>query len=291
MPKLPIAFANHRKLLLSTAGFAAVAILIVFCASNATPLLAQSQSPNPTAAAPAFEYEVASVKPAKFPERGFALAPTPDGLSGKNVPLLYLIQSAFGVFEKDRLVGTPASLGSETYDIDAKIDAPTMDALQKLGKDQRELAWEHMLQVLMADRFKLVAHRETRDLPVYFLVVAKTGPNLHNAKPDPDGTSRPHWGGGTTMTNGKIIMVGKQMTVDGLAHSLSRPSGRTVLDKTGLNGIYDFTLEFTPDDTLTESSAPTLFKALQEQLGLKLEPGKNSVEVIVVDHVERPSGN
>jgi uncharacterized protein (TIGR03435 family) len=256
----------------------------------AHPARTQAQSTPQNVAPTKFEYDVATVKPTKSPEGGWGLWDTRDGLTGKNVPLLYVIQSAYGVYEQDRILGAPNWAGSETYDIAAKMDPAVADAFQKLNSHDRELAYQHMLQSLLADRFSLVAHRETKDLPVYFLAVAKNGPKLQDAKPDSSGANNPHMGG-TVRPDGTVKTEAHQMTMDVLAGSLSRPSGRTVLDKTGLTRKYEFTLEYAQDGAPQDSSIPTLFTALQEQLGLKLEPGRGPVEVIVIDHVERPSGN
>ena len=165
-----------------------------------------------------------------------------------------------------------------------------------------------MLQTLLADRFKLIVHREIRELPVYLLVVAKNGPKLHKSKlgtnPDEIRDSSLESGRG----GGKIIAP--SITTQNLAGMLTLALGRTVLDKTGLTDSYDLTLQWTADraDVPTpnaphnsqrgseaasevDPSWPSIFTAIQEQLGLKLEEGKGPVEVIVIDHVEKPSGN
>ncbi len=168
-----------------------------------------------------------------------------------------------------------------------------------------------MLQALLADRFGLKVRVETQDGPVYFLSIGKNGSKLPPAKPaaalqmvGPDG-------GGVT---GVIEL--ERRTVDGtrvkatsvnipyLTRYLSQLLRRPVLDKTGLTGIYDFTLDFIPDAGASPVSSPTddntlppdpggtsIFTAIQQQLGLKLEPGRGPVETLVIDHVERPSGN
>ena len=170
-----------------------------------------------------------------------------------------------------------------------------------------------MLQALLADRFKLTVHRETRELPVYSLVIGKNGPILQETKPDPSAPPAPgpaaSRGGSSIriskMSSGPATMTALHTSASDLADSLSVQLGRTVLDKTGLTSRYDFTLKWTADDAqlplpsgsapppslTTDPSGPTLFTAVQEQLGLKLEPGKGPVEVVVIDHVERPSGN
>jgi uncharacterized protein (TIGR03435 family) len=224
-----------------------------------------------------------------------------------------MISMAYGV-KSFQISGGPSWLPSERFDIEAKMDAATADALEKLSPDQRMLAQQQMLQALLADRFQLTVHRETKELTTYTLVIAKGGPKLQEAKPGdtypsggalPDGT---HAGVGSMsggVLDGKV--TAQAVPVARLAQSLTQMLGRPVLDKTELTGVYDFKLQFTPDDRLqppsgsppnlrlpvppADSNAPSLFDALQEQLGLKLESGKGPGEVIVIDHVEGPSGN
>jgi uncharacterized protein (TIGR03435 family) len=137
-----------------------------------------------------------------------------------------------------------------------------------------------MLQNLLADRFQLKLHRESKDAPIYALVVAKNGPKLKESAPGAQGS--------IGMSQGNLSARG--VPVAALADQLSGPVfqlGRPVIDRTGISGIYDFTLDWASDD-----SAPSVFTALQEQLGLKLEAQKGSVEVLVVDSMERkPSAN
>jgi uncharacterized protein (TIGR03435 family) len=167
-----------------------------------------------------------------------------------------------------------------------------------------------MLQALLADRFKLAVHHETKDLPVYSLVIAKGGFKLQESKPDetdPQGRTGMHISGSSGAMRGQLVSMAS------LAQFLYGRLNRTVLDKTGLTGKYDFMLKWTPDQNqmqpaggfqatsggapggqpalVADAGAPDLFTAVQEQLGLKLESGKGPVEVIVIDHVERPSGN
>jgi uncharacterized protein (TIGR03435 family) len=155
-----------------------------------------------------------------------------------------------------------------------------------------------MFQQLLADRFKLTIHWETRELAVYALVVTKNGPSLHDSK-EPDGSS--HTSTSTGQFTGRgISMVEMALT---LTQELSRELGRVVIDKTGISGRYDVTLRWTPDagtafiNSGTEGTAPppdsgpSIFTAIQEQLGLKLESTKGPVQVLVIDHVEMPSRN
>jgi uncharacterized protein (TIGR03435 family) len=169
-----------------------------------------------------------------------------------------------------------------------------------------------MIQSLLADRFKLTVHRETKELPIYVLTVAKSGSKLHAAAPAaeeniplgppmPDGPQANH----SIRMNGRGDLSVMAQNLDRFADLLSHQLGRPVINKTGLTGDVDFTLRWTPDDGRgqmpggqppeaappAEANGPSLFTALQEQLGLKLESQKGPVETIVIDHVERPSEN
>ncbi|HEX8879062.1 MAG TPA: TIGR03435 family protein [Candidatus Acidoferrum sp.] len=297
------------KFMLGKAGCMGVSILMVFGAVYTRASRARSrQSPD---AAPSYEYEVASIKPNKSGTNMIRLMFTPSGLGATNVTLGMLIRTAYGI-EENQISGGPSWLKSDHYDIDAKMDSPTADALHKLAEDQRRLATQHMMQALLADRFKLVVHHDSKELAVYALVVAKNGPKLHEAKPGdaypngikgPDGVARP---GMMRMGRGQLTSQG--LPLSELARLLTAQLDRTVVDKTGLTGNYDFTLQWTPDESQgamfrgpdtgpqasassANSSGPSLFTALQEQLGLKLESQKGPVEIYVIDHAEKPSEN
>jgi uncharacterized protein (TIGR03435 family) len=144
-----------------------------------------------------------------------------------------------------------------------------------------------MVQALLADRFQLKAHEETRQLPVYALVVTKDGPKFKPSKIN-----------GTTIDTGRtrLHIAGSDDTIGILARVLAQVLGRVVLNQTGLSGRYDLSLRWTPDDAPalapTYSDAPPgIFTAIQEQLGLKLESTRGPVPVLIVDHVEQPSPN
>ena len=298
-----------RRFMVGNAGWLGVSILIVFGAVYTRPSRARSQqSPD---AAPSYEYEVASIKPNKSGTNMIRLMFTPSGLSGTNVTLGMLIRSAYGI-EENQISGGPSWLNSDHYDVDAKMDSPTADALHKLAEDQRRLAIQHMLQALLADRFKLAVHHDSKELSIYALVVAKSGPKLQQAKPGdtyPSGIKGPDGiGRGGVMRMGRGQLTGQALPLSALARLLTEQLGRTVVDNTGLPGNYDFTLQWTPDESQgasfrgpdtgpqgsapsADSSGPSLFTALQEQLGLKLESQKGPVETYVIDHAEKPSEN
>jgi uncharacterized protein (TIGR03435 family) len=229
--------------------------------------------------------EVASVKPSGKTSTDPNLDSVRGRLTATNVSVGYLIRFAYGV--KDyQIERAPGWVDSEQYDIAVKR------ANGKTGNLEDEKA---MVRELLADRFQLTAHRETKPMRVYLLVVGKNGPKLtlHN-----DGT-----GAGTRKGCGHL--AGTRLTMDVFATVLSRDLETDVLNRTGLPGKYDFQLDWTPDsgpcrvaaDTQGGSAAadpsglPSLYTALQQQLGLKLESSKGSVETLIVDRVERPSEN
>jgi uncharacterized protein (TIGR03435 family) len=243
---------------------------------------------------------VASIKQVAFADNDpMNILFSDDGASFRNVPVAWIVQLAFSpqpsvwVQQDDLILGLPSWTKSEHYDIEAKVDDEDVPKWKALSPSQRRLA----LQPLLVTRFNLQFHHETRERPTYSLVVAKHGPKLHKAQlgetypnsvrgPDGPGSS-----GESTVTPGKIVLKGS--TLSGLAHLLSSQGLRhPVVDKTGLTDIYDITLRWSPDDIgSSDASLPSLFTALQEQLGLKLEYNKNPIDVIVIDHIEKPSAN
>ena len=167
-----------------------------------------------------------------------------------------------------------------------------------------------MLQALLADRCKLTLHRETKDLPVYALAIAENGPKLQEAKPGDtyaNGIKGPngHPGGPGNIRMGRGTLTGQALSMADFVRALSDQLGRPVLDKTGLTGRYDLNLQWTPDDSQlpmfkatgtpsasqSAASGSSLFTTMQDQLGLKLESQDSPVEILVIDHVEKPSEN
>jgi bla regulator protein blaR1 len=272
-----------RKLLLAVAGFSAIAGPILFGMAHAPAARAQSQP----AAAPAFE--VASIKPNKSDDRRTMFNIGEGGrVSCTNISPKMLIMMAYDL-KPNQLTGAPSWVESERYDITAKAEGPA-------EPDQLKL----MMRSLLADRFKLVIHRETKDLPIYELVTAKGGPKL---KPAADAGAQNQL---QMMRRGQMELQSASMAQ--LAQSLSSVVGRNVYDKTGLTGTYDMKLEWTPDESENaikgppppdgkENSAPapesgpSLLIAIQEQLGLKLMPSKGPVDLVVIDHIDRASEN
>jgi uncharacterized protein (TIGR03435 family) len=199
-----------------------------------------------------------------------------------NVPLRHLLVNAYGI-RPSLMFGLPPWASSLRYDVYAKITDPDLKLLKSLSQAQRRA----MIAAILADRFGLKAHTETKTLPVYELVIAKGGPKLApSAHPDPLGLGK--------IDANKSDIVATQLTLSQLAGNLSAPLDRTVIDSTGLTGQYDFRLRWTPDTVAAGAPAdapPDLFTAIQEQLGLKLEPSKGPVETLIIDHVEQPTDN
>jgi len=299
------------KLLLSVGGLVSVVVPVVFGLVNGTASRAESQSQNTSANA--YVYEVASIKPNKSGSDYNSLRGSPDGFTATNITLRTLIREAYAV-EDHQITQTPSWLNSERYDIQAKADKSTIEELQKLGPDERKLERQRMLQALLADRFKLSVHFETKQGPAYALVIAKNGPKLHEAKPGESYADGIKGFDGLPIGPHRTRMASGELTVQALpmatvAQLLSMHLGRTVLDETRLMGNYDFTLRWTPEQGETavfngpegsqlradsipaEFSGPSIFAALQEQLGLKLESQKGPVEILVIDHIEKPSEN
>jgi uncharacterized protein (TIGR03435 family) len=225
-------------------------------------------------------FEVATIKPAgASPDGHTHINYPPNGrFSATNITLLSLMQWAYGMSEKQILDG-PAWLSSTRFDIQAEADIG--DRMKSLTSEQGNELKRRMVQSLFAERFQLKIHSETRTLPAYDLVLAKGGLKLQAS--ESSGNSR---GIGDTHFNGQ----GLGMT--SIAEALSKITGRVVVDKTDLTGRYDFKLQWSADDApATDSDAPTLFTAVQEQLGLKLESAKEPIPVLIIDHVDQPSPN
>jgi uncharacterized protein (TIGR03435 family) len=246
----------------------AIVIVLLTCAA-----LAQT---------PPASFEVATVKLNKSGDRAMGNHFDPERGTWTNTPLRVLITNAYRV-QSDQLLGGPDWIRSERWDIEAKTEGATTTQ-QKF----------RMLQPLLEDRFKLKVHRETREMPEYRLVIAKRGSKLREFKKE-DGDTRQM---GTRIGRGLIDAHGTEFNE--LTFFLRSELGRPVVDATGLTGKYDFKLDWVPDESQPNSGgdAPppdatgaSIFAAIQEQLGLKLEAMKGPVEVLVIDHVEKPSEN
>ena len=227
---------------------------------------------------PAPAFEVASVKPS--PPRGgtagfTAMDTDPAMVRYSNVSLRILISIAYR-FDSRLIQGGPAWLDAQPYDLAATLPPGA-------SKDRVP----SMLQTLLVERFKLAVHRETKEQRVYFLLAGKNGPRLKEAQEpaveNPDvqqvrGDRLP-----VSIFHNRI--VGHAMPMQQLAAVLASPAGLEVVDRTSLSGAFDIDLKWTPEDS--NGTDPSLFTAIQEQLGLRLVPGKAPVEMLMVDHAER----
>jgi bla regulator protein BlaR1 len=297
-----------RKLLLAAAGTAAVAGPVAFGLMNAPRSLGQSPA---AASPPRPAFDVASIKPNHGGTGLFGVRADPGRFVAEDVTVKFLVLYAYQVKES-QIFGIPGWIESEHYNIDAKADRPPADAPRKLISDEQGAQLRLMVRSLLADRFKLTLHHETKDLPIYALVIAKNGPKLHESTatpedsvplgpPPPPGGPQPRH----SMRFGRGELTVNAQNLDMLAEMLSHQLGRLVVNKTGLNGNYDFTLKWTPDESQgqlpggppgdaappPDASGPSIFTAIQEQIGLRLESQKGPADTIVIDHVERPSEN
>jgi uncharacterized protein (TIGR03435 family) len=265
-----------KRVLLAAAGFAAVAGPVAVGILHAPAGRAQTQTLSKDA------FEVASVKLNTTGRGGGypGLAPGGERFTATNLPLIALIMLAYDV-NPNQVAGVPDSFNREGYDIEGTCD-------HRITKEQAL----RMLQTLLADRFKLLLHREMRNQPVYALVVGKTGSKLQENKEASGLPERRRSDGGFAFTRTPIAT---------LTLILSQEVGRTVVDKTGLTGSYDFTLQYARERmgrgdsdagaSTNPNDLPSIFTAVYEQLGLKLEPQQGPVEFVIVDHAEKPSPN
>jgi uncharacterized protein (TIGR03435 family) len=223
-------------------------------------------------------FEVVSIKPSGF-ERRVTMAPQPNGLFAESVTTRMLIRNAYRV-QEFQIEGGPNWITQDRFTVDAK-------AAGRIGPGQFPL----MVQSMLEDRFKLKVHRETREMPVFALIPEKNGHKMKPAK-DPDASPEQR---GFRVTDGQI--VGAAVSPAQFVNLLSTIVGRPVIDLTGTAGLFDvslhWTLEATQPDLLprTDSNALTIFNALEDQLGLKLNPQKGPVEFVIIDSVEKPSEN
>jgi uncharacterized protein (TIGR03435 family) len=234
----------------------------------------------------------ASIKQVKSGTDMMTLKISDDGIVFTAAAVDLLVQEAFEV-EGNRILGLPPWTKSDRYDIQTKVDEIDVSGWRVLRREQRKL----VLQALLKSRFNLSFHHETKKRPTYSLVVAKDGPKLHVAKPgDPnsDGSKGPDGksgNGAATHTRGRIVIQGSNISA--LVKRLSEQGlDYPVIDETGLTDLYDITLQWSPvNESAKNGSPPPLFTALEEQLGLKLKFDKRPIDIIVVDHIDKPSAN
>jgi uncharacterized protein (TIGR03435 family) len=294
-------FNRAKKLLLASAGVAALAGPLAIGIGQAPAIHAQTQIAGDPAKTSAQAFEVASVKPHVFARGQFAFG-TADResairISGNRVTtqglLAGLVMTAYKL-RTFQVSGAPVWRDEtgrvQLYDIEARAPGdgvPTMDEVRQ------------MLQTLLAERFQLKFHRETKELPVYDLVVGNNPPKLKASAPDVESK--------TALSANRLRMDYTNVSMSELVVRIGPQFDRPLFDKTGLQGGYDFVLEYMPSlpggvnmppeeaDAFAKlypaDEAPPLPVALQQQLGLKVAPAKAQVEILTIDHAERPSAN
>jgi uncharacterized protein (TIGR03435 family) len=264
------------------------------------PLQAQTNAATPQDAStkvPA--YEIVSIKPASPNERNSGWKDLPNGFDLSNMPLVALIYWAYGISSDSQISGLPEWVKTDRYNVSARADEETVEAWKTLSKQEQSRQQQLLLQALFADRCQLKMRREVKELPVYDLVIAKGGLKMKEAAPD----EKESVSIDTTATYSATSQGGeytKTMTTHAgtaleLAQNLPSDVGRIIVDKAGLGEKrFDFELKWSSDQEAPAdggSTGPSIFKALEEQLGLKLEPAKEPVDTFVVEHMERPSAN
>jgi len=260
-------------------------------------------------------FDVVSIKPNAANDNRIAIRMAPGGVfTATGITPKLLIGQAFNVRDH-QILNAPGWISSERFDVNAKGPEGMPDRVPPE-------VLRPMLKALLEDRFELKYHTETRELPVYHLTIGKGGSKMKevaaNADERPPGAGPGGPGGGPGGPGGgmnRMMRMGRgqlnatSVPITLLVNQIAQVLGRTVVDKTGLKGLYDFDLEWTPEGHMgggpggpggppppdaipaSDTSGPTIFTALQEKLGLKLESAKGPVDVVVIDSVSKPAGN
>lgn len=243
------------------------ALVIVILAALSLTCAVRAQTPD--------AFEVVSIRPNRSGGSNTQIKMDGGRLVVTNGSLKTLIRNAYGLLSF-QLAGGPNWLDTDMFDIVAETGQR-----EEISQDR----FKRLLQSLLADRFHLKIHLETREEPVYGLLIDKNGPKLTKAAVRETGA-----GMNTHREAGSVIMRGTSVPIPELATNLGNQLGRFVIDRTGLEGSYTFLLEFAPVQA-PDSDGPSLFSAVREQLGLRLEPQKAPVEVWVIDEAEKPREN
>jgi uncharacterized protein (TIGR03435 family) len=266
-------------------------LLLAFTLSAAMPA-ARAQEATPQKPLPV--YDVVSIRPNNSLSGSTHMSTNPGILTFTNVTLKQMLSYAYEIRE-GLIDGLPSWAESAHFDVEAKVVDPDMAALKAMDRHQRAA----MVIPMLADRFGAKVHTETKQLPVYELVLIKGGPKFKEYVPpagDPPARGPNMGAGSINIHNFDMTATGIPMT--SLCETLSRQVDKTVIDKTGLTGKYDLELKFTPDNARMNGAAveptdqaPDIYTALQEQLGLKLVASKGPVPTLVVDQIKQPTEN
>ena len=276
-----------------------VAVVMTVAALVWAPLAGMAQEPvqPPTGASASPQFEVVSIKRHDPNDHRSNIQMTDDAYTATNIGVAFLVLGAYGVdvLGMPDVPGIPASLRDARFDVRAKMDAETIASLKKDSREQRSDARNAMVRALLEDRFKLKAHVVTKEEPIYELVLAKGGAKMEEVSPAAGGAGATAQGvpgkfGSMRMNFGELTAQG--IGVDQLVFSLQGVVKRKIVNQTGLTGKYNFTLKWSGEEQSGAASpepGPSIFTALQEELGLKLESARGPVKSVVVDDVEWPS--
>ena len=217
--------------------------------------------------------------------------PNGDSITITNMSLRMMVGIAYDLPLHDQITGLPGWADTDSYDLNAKVATSDLPAFHMLLPRQRS----PMLQPVLESCFHMNSHYQARELPAYALIIAKNGVKLTEVTPaiGPNGLKDP----GGIRRVGRAEIVAEGAPIANLLDVLAQQLGRPVVDQTGLKGNYNFTLQWTPDSGSTTSSdaaansGPSIFTAVQEQLGLKLQAIKTPTQTLVIDHIERPEEN
>ncbi len=250
--------------------------------------LAVAQSTTPLAASgKPLAFSIVSIRPhGDSPGGGYNVAPDCRQITVTNMTLSFLIDNAYNLKDGRFLVGGPSWFDTARLDVEAKLDPADIPAAR--STEEQCLA---LLQPVLADRFRLKVHHEARPILVYNVVIAKGGLKMKESVP-PAGSAQPAPCRIDASRRGSAIV--HSCSMDMITHMLEDGPGRFVVDQTGLTGRYDFELHYTPDNTPADSPLAgglSIFTAVQEQLGLKLEPSTASLDILVIDSAQKPSAN
>jgi uncharacterized protein (TIGR03435 family) len=291
-----------------TAAWMALTVSAIFGMLHGSPLYSET---SPTTRPMSFE--VATIKPTDpdpYRKVDTGITFSPGRFQAKSQTVRDLIKFAYNVKSDDRISGGPAWINSDRYDIEAKVDDSLATDLRKLPSPQQREQIGSLVQSLLASRFELTLDHGTKFLPVYDLVVVKNNSKLvptSVAPPAPansDLPEKPVFRGMKADGGGIIAQAAPVSQLVDALNAQPELGGRAVIDKTALPGAYDFSLRWTPQQalgttsseaevtaSLAASTGPTLFAALQEQLGLKLESARGPVAILIINHIKQPSEN
>lgn len=243
------------------------------------------------------QFEVVSIKPHDSNDHRSNIQMTDDAYTATGIGVASMVLGAYGVdvLGMSDVPGIPSSLKDARFDVRAKMDAETIASLKKDSREQRSDARNAMMRALLEDRFKLKAHVVTKEEPIYDLVLAKGGAKMEEVGTNASGADAKAQGapgkfGSMRMSFGELTAQG--IGIDQLIFSLQGVVKRKIVNQTGLTGKYNFTLKWSGEEeggAAGPEPGPSIFTALQEQMGLKLEPARGPVKSVVVDHVEWPS--